>query len=39
MSAAWVLDLPIMRRTGVNFEATRGTETPTVCRGALDSKW
>lgn len=35
-----VLDLPLMRRTGVNLEATRGTEAPTVWLVAhLDSKW
>ena len=35
-----VLDLPVMRRTGVNLEATRGTETPTVWLVAhVDSKW
>jgi hypothetical protein len=35
-----VLDLPVMRSTGVNLEATRGTEAPTVWLVAhLDSKW
>ena len=37
---AGVLDLRLMRRTGINLEATRGGEQPTVWLVAhLDSKW
>src|ERR1700712_4693095 len=37
---AGVLDLSFMRRTGVNLQATRGHEPPTVWLVAhLDSKW
>jgi hypothetical protein len=40
VARAGVLDLPVMRRTGVNLHATRGAEPPIVWLVAhLDSKW
>jgi hypothetical protein len=40
VARAGVLDLPVMRRTGVNLHATRGAEPPAVWLVAhLDSKW
>lgn len=40
VARAGVLDLPLMRRTGVNLQATRSSDSPTVWLVAhLDSKW